>query len=178
VPDGGATPQLIIGLLMVETNKNRGGSIEVIGHLDSVSTTNTTSKKPGDIIERINADSELIYEITVKAFTDDRLLESYEAVMSYDDDFKDVFVICRPSDVPETAEKISSSFVMAITQHKKLTYYFINIYDYIQSSLLFITPSGRAAFYNELITYINKTNTSEKVKKYFKQWHDENLSHI
>lgn len=174
VPDGGATPQIIVGLLMEAMNKDRKNSVIVFGHRDSVSTTNTTSKKPGDIIEKINDTSELIYEITTKKFSDDRLIESHEAVMDYDSNLKDVFVICRPEDVPETLSNRKNSYIMATTQYRELAYYFINLYDYVQSAILFLTPDGRKFFYEELITYVNNTNTSEKVKKYFKQWHSDN----
>ena len=173
VPDGGATPQITVGLLMESINKDRKNDVVVSGHRDSVSTTNTTSKKPGDIIEKINNEAELIYEVTTKKFGDDRLIESHEAVMAYNKKVKDVFVICRPEDVPETLSK-GSSYIMATTQYRELAYYFINIYDYIQSAILFLTPKGRKFFYGELVTYINNTNTSEKVKRYFKQWHSDN----
>lgn len=174
VPDGGATPQIIVGLLMEAMNKDRKSSVVVSGHRDSVSTTNTTSKKPGDIIEKINDTSELIYEVTTKIFSDDRLIESHEAVMVYNPTLKDVFVICRPQDVPKTLSSKGTSYIMATTQYRELAYYFINIYDYIQSAILFLTPSGRKLFYEEIITYVNNVNTAEKLKKYFKQWHSEN----
>lgn len=174
VPDGGATPQITVGLLMEAMNKDRKNTVIVSGHRDSVSTTNTTSKKPGDIIEKINGNAELIYEITTKKFTDDRLIESHEAVMDYNAAIKDVFVICRPEDVPATLSNRKASYIMATTQYRELAYYFINIYDYIQSAIFFLTPSGRKFFYEELITYVNNINTAEKVKKYFKQWHADN----
>jgi hypothetical protein len=173
VPDGGATTQIIVGLLMEAANKDRGNNVVVSGHRDSVSTTNTTSKKPGDIIEEINSSSKLVYEVTTKKFSDDRLIESHEAVTDYDKNLKDIFVICRPQDVPETLSNKNTSYIMATTQYRELAYYFINIYDYIQSSILFLTPGGRKFFYEELLTYVNNTNTAEKVKKYFKQWHTE-----
>src|SRR3989338_409217 len=55
VPDGGATPQMIVGLLIEAINKDKGNTSTVSGHLDIVSTTNTTSKKPGDIIETLSS---------------------------------------------------------------------------------------------------------------------------
>ncbi len=174
VPDGGATPQIIIGLLMEAANKDRKNNVVVSGHRDSVSTTNTTGKKPGDILERINETSQLIYEITTKKFTRDRLIESHDAVMEFHLNIKDVFVICRPQDVPENLGNTPTSYIMAKTQYRELTYYFINIYDYIQSAILFLTPEGRKFFYAELMAYVNHTNTSEKVKKYFQKWHSDN----
>ena len=174
VPDGGATPQIVVGLLMETINKDRKSNVIVSGHRDSVSTTNTTSKKPGDIIEKINDNIELIYEVTTKKFSDDRLIESYEAVMAYDKILRNVFVICRPQDVPEALSNRGSSYIMATTQCRELVYYFINIYEYIQSAIIFLTPEGRKFFYEELVAYVNNTYTSEKVKRYFKQWHSNN----
>ncbi len=175
VPDGGATAQIIVGLLMETYAKDRGSKVEISGHKDSVSTTNTTSKKAGDIIEKINAGAELIYEITTKLFSDDRLIESYEAVMVYNNSIKTVFVICRPKDVPETlSHEGYGSFILAHTQYKELAYFFIDIYEYLQSMILFMSPNAKKAFYKKLISYVNDLNTSEKVKKYFKKWHDEN----
>ena len=174
VPDGGATPQIIVGLLMETITQDRKSQVEISGHRDSVSTTNTTSKKPGDIIENIENESQLIYEITTKTFSDDRLIESYESVMAYDRSITGIIVICRPQDVPESLTENRTSYVMAETQFKELAYYFINIYDYIESALVFLTTKSRRHFYKELIEYVNKTNTSEKVKKFFKKWHSEN----
>lgn len=170
VPDGGASAQMIVGLLMESVGRDRGSKVEVLGYEDSVSTTNTTSKKPGDIIEQLGVGKELVYEITTKEFTDDRLLESYESVADYGADIKDVFVVCRPQDVPESLE-ISQSYIMASTQYRELSYYFVDIYQYIQSALLFVTASARQGFYESLVSYVNKMDTSEKVKLYLRDWH-------
>lgn len=174
VTDGGATPQTIVGLIMEAFVENRKSDIKIVGHRDSVSTTNTTSKKPGDIIEQIQNDSEIIYEVTTKIFSDDRMIESYEAVMGYNQLSKDVIVICRPQDVPESIIGKRSSYLMATTQFHELAYYFINIFDYFESSFVLLTPTGRKFFYEKLVKYVNQINTSEKVKIYFKQWHSKN----
>lgn len=172
VPDGGATAQYIVGLLM-ETNKNeRGSSVVVSGHTDSVSATNTTSKKPGDIIEITENNNEIVYEVTTKPFTDDRLIESHESVRAYKHDIADVIVICRPSDVPSALEISPTTFLMASTQYEELSYYFVNIYDYIQAMLLLATTNARKDFYEGLTSYVNDVNRAEKVKIYFKGWHE------
>lgn len=172
VPDGGATAQYIVGLLMEIGKDDRSSNVIVSGYLDSVSATNTTSKKPGDVIELLNnSGKELVYEITTKAFDDSRMMESHEAVSDYGKVIPDVFVICRPVDVPEALEMTPTSLLMSYTQYQQLSYYFINIYQYIQSSLLFITAEARTKFYQHLISYVNDTNTSEKVKVYFAEWH-------
>lgn len=172
VPDGGATAQFIIGLLMEVSKQARGSSVVVSGYMDSVSATNTTSKKPGDVIETTENGKEIVYEITTKPFTDDRLIESHESVRAYRDDIPDVIVICRPSDIPSALEISPTAFLMASTQYKELSYYFVNIYDYIQSSILLVTTNARRTFYQDLITYVNDINRAEKVKIYFKEWHE------
>lgn len=171
VPDGGATAQYIVGLLMETNNTARGSSVIVSGYADSVSATNTTSKKPGDIIETTKDNKEIVYEVTTKAFTDDRLIESHESVRAYSDDIADVIVICRPPDVPPALEASPSTFLMASTQYEQLSYYFVNIYEYIQILLLLTTTDARKNFYEGLTTYVNDINRAEKVKIYFKEWH-------
>lgn len=175
VPDRGATAQMLIGLLMETVKASRNSQVEVSGYMDSVSTTNTTSKKPGDVMEKLTNGVELVYEITTKEFTDDRLLESHESVIDYDKEIQDVFVICRPQDVPKSLE-INQSYIMASTQYRELSYYFVDIYYYIQSALLFLTPDARKSFYESLIAYVNKVDTSEKVKIYLKVWHQDHQS--
>ena len=94
--------------------------------------------------------------------------------MDYNPSTKEVFVICRPQDVPETLRKSSQSYIIGTTQTQELTYYFIDIYGYIKFSIFLLTPDSRKYFYKELLDYINDTNTAENVKKYFKRWHSEN----
>lgn len=175
VPDGGATAQMLVGLLMESVKASRNSQTEISGYMDSVSTTNTTSKKPGDVIEKLTNGVELVYEITTKEFTDDRLLESHELVMDYDKDIRDVFVICRPQDVPKSLE-VDQSYVMASTQYRELSYYFVDIYFYIQSALLFLAPDARKSFYESLIAYVNEVDTSEKLKIYLRMWHQDHKS--
>lgn len=174
VPDGGATAQFIIGRLMEECRLTRKSEVKVDGYLDSVSTTNTTSKKPGDIIEFLPNEDMIVYETTTKAFSDDRLIESYESVVSYGDEkINSVMVICRVQDVPPSLDKSSSSYLMAATQYKQLAYYFVNIYEFIQATLLSLGREGVIKFYANLVNYVNEVSRSEKVKVYFKDWHSK-----
>jgi hypothetical protein len=171
--DGGATAQFIVGLLMEANNKCRRSGVTVSGYTDSVSATNTTSKKPGDIVELVReSDAELVYEVTTKPFDHNRLIDSHEAMAAYEHDISDVFVICRPKDVPASLDATLTAYLMASTQYQELSYYFVNIYQYVQAALLFITTQARRDFYENLITYVNDINRSEKVKIYLKEWHD------
>lgn len=179
VPDGGSIPQVICGLLIELSNRDRNNNVIVTGHKDSVSTTNTTSKKPGDAIEAINAESEIIYEITVKQFHENRLLESYESIKAYEkhEKIRDVIVICRRKDAPAEATDCSpDDFLMSYWQYQDVCYFFVNIDAWLQEKLLLLTPKGRREFYHQLTGYINDPNSSAKVKQYFKKWHTEHQS--
>ena len=174
VPDGGSTPQMVIGILLEVSHENKNSSVVLSGHKDSVSTTNTTSKKAGDAIEQFPDKTEFIYEITVKKFSNDRLRESYEAIKAHDtkNAIQEVFVICRQQDIPDEAiNQFDSKFFLGTVSHQDIIYYFVDIFEWMQEKILFLTPSGREQYYQNLAKYINQPNTSEKVKVYFKQWH-------
>lgn len=173
VPDGGATPQFIVGALMNNCNKANKSPVVTSDYTDSVSTTNTTSKKPGDITEVTPENGERIYEVTVKQFTNDRMIESFEAIKAAGliGKIHEVYVICEKGDLPdEGVIMFGSEYIFGQAEHQGITYYFVDIFEWIRGTLLFTTPSGRAAFYTELVEKINEINTSEKVKKFFGEW--------
>jgi hypothetical protein len=181
VPDGGSTPQVVVGFLMDSFNKGNGSKIETTGHLDSVSATNTTSKKAGDIMEEYSDGTKRIYEVTVKSFSTDRMIESYEAVRSYDKENKitEVYVICNKKDVPGDVTKDSStSYLLGHSRYQDLIYYFIDINEWILEKLLFMSPKSRTEFYGELIAHMNHINTSEKVKRYLGEWHQAHSAQV
>jgi len=178
-PDGGATPQFIIGALIDNFNKGNHSPIKTTGYSDSVSTTNTTSKKPGDVMEEFSDSTKRIYEITVKPFTADRMIESYESIKEFDKEGKitEVFVICRKEDVPLEVEKIiSSSNLLGTAKYQDVIYYFIDIFGYVREKLVSMTIEARGRFYTDLGDYVNQLNTSEKVKRYFSEWHQSHSS--
>lgn len=176
VPDGGTTPQIICGLLIEISNLDRDSNVEVTGHRDSVSTTNTTSKKAGDVIENIADKSTFVYEITVKPFDSSRLRESFEAIKSFESNnrIRDIYVICRLEDIPSELSNPRPSYLLGALEYEDLMYWFIDIEEWILQQLLFLTPDGRKRFYQELTDHVNNINTSEKVKLYFANWHREN----
>lgn len=177
VPDGGSTPQFIVGTLINNFNKDHDNKVITTGQEDSVSATNTTSKKPGDIIEDFPDVRKRIYEITVKKFSVDRMIESHEAIKAFDKNglISEVFVICRKEDTPEEVNSSSSTaFLLGTAKYQDIVYYFISIFEWLQDKLLFMSAKSRANFYADLVAYVNEINTSEKVKEYFKVWHQKN----
>lgn len=174
VPDGGTTPQTIVGTLIESLNSVNGSTVKVSGGSDSVSTTNTTSKKPGDVMEELPNSAKRVYEVTVKKFSADRMRESHEAIKAWDknEDITEVIVICRAEDVPtEAIKEQSSSYLQGVAKNEDLTYYFVDIFAWIQEKLLSLTPAGRMKFHTDLTMHVNQINTSEKVKRYFTEWH-------
>lgn len=178
VPDGGSIPQFLVGTLIENFNSGNESDLITSGHLDSVSSTNTTSKKPGDVIEEFPDSSKRIYEITVKTFSMDRMMESHEAVKAFDEvaEIKEVFVICREVDVPTEVKRTSSSFLLGALPYQDIIYYFVDIFAWVQDKILFMPASSRIEFYAAVVDHVNEVNTSEKVKIYFTDWHKTNQS--
>lgn len=169
-PDRGNTPQKIVGYLLEVFHEIAESNISVNGHKDAASTTNTSSKKPGDIVE-IYSDGEIlnVYEITVKPFNNQRIEESYSSISSYfkekDTYFSNVIVICRSQDCKDFFGKDAGErFYLGLKEYKSITYHFINIDDWVSMELMRLGEKGRKLFYIRLNDYISETNTSENVK--------------
>lgn len=173
-PDGGNTPQRIVGYLLESYHEVLNTGITVAGHLDSASTTNTTSKKPGDILETL-ADGTIaqIIEVTVKPFNHQRIDESFSSVSTVlGDKHSEIIVICREADAPAEASDETDSYThLGSLEYKGLSYQFIDIYEWIISQLLRMPPKARASFYDKLQAYISDPNTSEKVKVLWRELH-------
>lgn len=176
VPDRGNTPQVIVGYLLEAYHEDLQTNIMVSGHEEGASVTNTTSKKPGDIVEaQPDGTIVCIYEVTVKKFDNNRIRDSYESMRSYvgdsDDKTLEVIVICRIEDHPENVEQgqVSHSYLGEL-QYETITYHFIDIYEWVMTQLVRMPPSARLAFTEKLQQYIAETNTAEQVKQYWKQY--------
>ncbi len=172
VPDAGNTPQRICGLLLEAYHQGRSNII-ITGHEDRASVTSTTSKKPGDINEETSDGKVLlVYEVTVKPFNFSRMTESYEAVKAYNviasSEIQEVQVICRKTDslaiLPDGEDKI----LIGKFEYQDLTYFFLDIYQWITANLLRMPSESRASFFGKLSTYVSHPNTAEKVKVFWK----------
>lgn len=176
VPDGGATPQIIVGMLLAASIDENQSRTKLSDFMESVFATNTTSKKPGDLTETLPDGSEKVYEVTVKKFTRDRTMDSHEAVRIYDEEGRitEVTVICRDEDAPEDVRgQLESSYVIGVLRHESLTYIFVEIFEWIFSRLQALSPNTRKKFHADLAAYVNLPNTSEKVKDFFRLWHEQ-----
>lgn len=178
VPDGGNTPQKIVGILMQAYHDDLQSGIVIHGYEDSASVTNTTSKKPGDITEELLDGTVIkVYEITVKKFDEARIIESYQSIKAYSNSHQspitEVIVICRKQDAVELTDK-GASLYFGKYQYQDMTYHFMDIDSWITAQLLRMSTDARLAYYESLSTYINESNTSEAVKLRWIELHTSN----
>ncbi len=178
VPDGGTSPQKVCGLLIETLNLERESFVEVFGVEDSVSTTNTTSKKAGDILEKFPNGQSIVYEITVKAFDGNRIRDSYEALKSRDTaSGLEVLVVCRESDLPKNIDLQNlegKNGLLASYVYEDLIYYFLDMDTWIAEKLFSLSKKGRGVFFAKLVDHVNDPNTSLKVKEFFARWREGN----
>lgn len=179
VPDAGNTPQRIIGLLLVAYHEQIHSSVIVEGYADRASTTSTTSKKPGDIMEKDKSGNIImVYEITVKPFDEQRTSDSADAILEYSKatgaNIPEIFVLCRNSDIhPKATRNEGNSMHLATLLFRGLTYQFLDIYQWLTAALSRLTPQSRIQFYMDLNDYIADVNTSEEVKSFWKELHNK-----
>lgn len=172
-PDAGNTPQRIAGLLLECYHSTLNTGVMVSGHTDRASVTNTTSKKPGDIVEEKNGSGLFaVYEVTVKAFDNQRVGESHQAIQAYNarenTSISEVIVICRESDVHGEAIE-SADGMLGVLNHNGIIYYFLDIFQWVSSRIVGMPQKARKDFAKKLNDYINLPNTSEKVKELWRE---------
>lgn len=166
--DGGNTPQRVIGYI-IEQSFSKGFTVS--GHEDSASTTNTTSKKPGDVQVEDPQSKDLlaIYEITVKKFNEQRIQESYMSINSFltthpHSKIKEIIVICRPEDAYIDITKKPYGTI----EYHGIRYHFIDIYKFIEFKMYDLPLQARLNIFSKIDSYIQDFNTSIKVKN---TWH-------
>lgn len=175
-PDSGNTPQKIAALLLKNYHLFFHTGIIVTGGEDRASVTSTTSKKPGDLNEECAGRIYKVYEITVKHFDLARIRDSYNCITIYNNahgtEINEVIVICRPEDCPPDMVHSGLHGYLGHYAYQNITYYYWDIFEWIANLLQHMTPDARNGFYIALNSYINEVNTSESVKKLWKDLHN------
>ncbi|ENI0827744.1 hypothetical protein ABW752_002788 [Listeria innocua] len=169
VPDAGNTPQKIIAFLLKNYHKSMDTGIIVTGEEDRASVTSTTSKKPGDVNEESSCGIIYkVYEVTVKPFDLARIRDSYDSILKYNrannTSLDEIMVICRKEDCPIDIKNSGLHSFIGSYGYQNITYYYLDIYEWISDRLYHMTQEGRIAFYNDLNSYISDINTAETVK--------------
>ena len=175
-PDAGNTPQRISAYLLKNYHTFLYTGIVVTGEEDRASVTSTTSKKPGDINEETpEGVIRKVYEITVKYFDLARIRDSYDCVSIYNNangaDIHEIIVICRKEDCPPDMKLSGLHGYLGSFAYQDMMYYYWDIYEWIANTLQRMTNDARLGFYLNLNSYIDDINTSESVKKLWKELH-------
>lgn len=176
VPDSGNTPQQIASKLLKYYHLSMHSEIRVTGGDDRASVTSTTSNKPGDVNEEWCNRILKVYEITVKPFDEERIIDSYDCIEKFnqhsEQQIREVIVICRPKDCPNQIRTSGLSLYLGSIDHQNVRYYFWNIYEWVASMLQKMPDEGKEFFLRSLNCYINDANTSEAVKIEWRKLHN------
>ena len=177
-PDAGNTPQKIAAYLLKNYHACLHTGVIVTGEDDRASVTSTTSKKPGDINEETpEGVIRKVYEITVKHFDLARIRDSYDCVSIYNDtnaaDIHEIIVICRREDCPPDRKPSGLHGYLGSYAYQDVMYYYWDIDEWMANTLQRMTNEGRIGFYCDLNSYIDDINTSESVKKLWKELHEK-----
>lgn len=177
-PDAGNTPHKIVAFLLKNYHTSVQSAVNITGINDRASVTSTTSKKPGDINEERYGQILKVYEITVKPFDFDRILDSYDCLCTFnqktESPIHEVIVICRPEDCPSQMEISGFATYFGKIIYRDVVYYFWNIYEWISSMLQQMPSDGKELFSLELSGYVSEVNTSESVKLEWRRIHSLN----
>ena len=167
-PDAGNTPQKIAAMLLKNYHISLHTGVIVTGENDRASVTSTTSRKPGDVNEEGPGKIYKVYEITVKPFDFDRIIDSYDCITKYNIRsntlIHEIVVICRPEDCPKLDTSGCSAFYLGRFVYQDVVYYYWNIYEWIVYMLQQMPDDGRLLFFVNLSGYIADINTAETVK--------------
>lgn len=159
-PEGGATPQLVVGTLISKLREGDANYANVDGVTESVFGTNTTSKKPADVWEEM-ADGTIgeLYEITAKPVDAKRLDDCVEALKAMDLGGKIVTFICRlPQDVVTLA--VADNTLL----HQGAMFQFIDIQEFIRNTFCILPLERQAAVIEAVDAFVKDTNRKIEVK--------------
>jgi hypothetical protein len=160
-PEGGATPQLVVGTLISKLRQDDQNYAKVDGVLESVFGTNTTSKKPADVWEEM-ADGSIgeLYEITAKPVDQKRLEDCVESLKAMELGGKFVTFICRiPQDIATLA------VVDGALLHQGVMFQFIDIHNFIRTTFCILSHERQAEVIEAVDQFVKDTNRKTEVKK-------------
>ena len=168
--DGGNTAQRVCGYLLEESLVT--SNLSVSGVTDSASTTNATSKKPGDLaVEDEEGKILRTFEVTTKGFTVQRISECSQSLRAFEAEsgqtLPTVSVICERTNVPEIARKIDSGGFLGLVADGSINYEFVDIEAWIYQMLFNLADVQRLRFFVQLQNYVNEPNTRRDVKERF-----------
>lgn len=159
-PEGGATPQLVVGTLIELLRAGDPLYRSVEGAHESVFGTNTTSKKPADVWEVLN-DGTIgeLYEITAKIVDKKRLDDCVDALKALDLGGRIVTFICRiPTDISSLA------VVENTLMHKDAMFQFLDLAGFIETVFCTLPISKQAEAIEAVDKFTKDVNRKIEVK--------------
>lgn len=159
-PEGGATPQLVVGTLIRVLRLGDANFSGVNGVDESVFGTNTTSKKPADVWENL-ADGSIgmLYEITAKPIDRKRLDDCIETLHRQDIQNRIVTFICRLPDDVRTLTLLEGALL-----HAGMAVQFLDMRSFILTTFCLLDAVKQAAVITFVDDYVKATNRKTTTK--------------
>lgn len=164
--EGGTVPQFFIGTLLEAIYLN-DPTVVIEGTRESVSSTSTTSKKPGDLTVVKNDRVSHIYEVTLKIVDNKRLSDSYDVLVEQGHIDTPITFLCRISEDTQSLSDITYSpkKVSAFAKEQSHTFNFVDIESFICSQINILDDEQIDYLLLELSEFISEYDRPLKTKE-------------
>ncbi|ENV48799.1 hypothetical protein P255_02857 [Acinetobacter brisouii CIP 110357] len=152
--EGGTIPQFFIGILL-EAIYLHDQKVIVEGTRESVSGTNTTSKKPGDLVLLRDRKAFSILEVTLKKIDNKRLSDSYDVLHALNHLDTPITFICRIPEDTQALKEIANLNKSSGFIKNPHTFNFIDIQSFICSQITLLDAVQLEYLLAQLRTFIN-----------------------
>lgn len=164
--EGGTIPQFFIGTLLEAIYLYDQNTI-VSGTKESVSGTNTTSQKPGDLVINKNGIISNIFEVTLKVVDTKRLSDSYDVLA--EQGYLDIPItfLCRiPQDTASLSEiTYSPKMVSGFTKEQNHLFNFVDIESFICSQIAVLNKAQITYLLANLTEFISEYDRPLKTRE-------------
>lgn len=177
--EGGTIPQFFIGTLL-EAIYLQHPNIEVEGTKESVSSTSTTSKKPGDLIVTKKGMISHIYEVTLKVVDSKRLSDSYDVLAEQGYLDTPITFLCRiPQDTQSLTDiTYSPKKVSAFAKAQSHTFNFVDIESFICNQINLLDDKQIDYLLTKLSEFISEYDRPLRTKEIWNEHFPETSSDI
>lgn len=157
-PESGATPQLLIAVVMKQLFAR--SNLSVCGGDESVFGTNTTSKKPADIWIEDDGNVALLYEVTLKKVDQKRLEDLIGSTRAMRLDSIPITFICR---IPEDTSALSGIKSNTL-EYKGKRIEFVDYASFVRSSFSMIGTDSAEQIHDSMHEFVGLVTTSVATK--------------
>lgn len=168
--EGGTIPQFFIGTLL-EAIYLYDPNTTVSGTNESVSGTNTTSQKPGDLVITKNGVISNIFEVTLKVVDTKRLSDSYDVLAEQGYLDTPITFLCRiPQDTASLSEiTYSPKMVSGFIKEQAHLFNFVDIESFICSQIAVLNKAQITYLLANLTEFISEYDRPLKTREI---WND------